>query len=370
MNTMMQHKEFLLYYTQDRGYRTDFFSSIHENDEMYYKAILPGYKSADLAARAYIQSGGRMLDVVSQLLELTFGENRNIDFLEFASGYGRFTRHLVQILASNHIWVSDIYKPAVDWLSQELHVNGFYSAPDPNNIDVNKQFDFIFVGSLFSHLPESLFVHWLSTLFNLLKEGGILAFSVHDTAISKSPGEEYVYERWSESDTLSTDIYGMTYVSHDFVQKSVANNINYHTDLRHIICGLYEAQDLYVLSKNKNINWKTEDLHISPSGGWESIQLSANFYIINGWGVSLDYFDDIVEARVISEKTENNLATNVTITKDISGRIKKYFPRSPNIPLLWCCIVDSETLEASKMIKCRLSTKSRMFFDVYIDKLV
>src|SRR5262249_53825646 len=155
--------------------------------------------------------------VVSQLMQFSVGDNRNIDFLEFACGYGHFTRHLVQILKSNNIWVSDIYKLAVDCISSELQVNAFYSADDPKDISVERQFDFIFVGSLFSHLPESLFIRWLSKLSHMLKDGGILAFSVHDIAISDSPKKEYVYRKWSESDILSTDMYGMTYVSYDFV---------------------------------------------------------------------------------------------------------------------------------------------------------
>jgi len=361
----MQHQEFLFHYTQDRNYRKNFFASIHENDEMYYKAILPGYKSTDLAARAYIQSGGRTLDVVSQLLQLTFGSRRNIDFLEFACGYGRFTRHLVQILESNHIWVSDIYKTAVDWLKQKLHVNGFYSAADPDSISVDKQFDFIFVGSLFSHLPESLFVRWLSALFHMLKDGGILAFSVHDMAISESPGEEYIYRECSESDTLSTDIYGMSYVSHDFVKKSLAKAIDAYTDLRHIVCGLYEAQDFYILMKNNDIHWKTEDFHISPLGNYESVQFSDSICIINGWGISLDCFEDIAEAKLIFNHDQT---VSAILTKDTTDRIKKYLPRSPNAPWLWNCTVDSSLLQNAKVVKCRLSTKSGMYFDVYLDK--
>jgi SAM-dependent methyltransferase len=361
----MQHKEFLLHYAQDRGYRKDFFASIHENDEMYYKAILPGYKSADLAARAYMQSGGRMLDVVSQLLKFTFADTQHIDFLEFASGYGRFTRHLVQILESNHIWVSDIYKPAVDWLNKNLLVNGFYSAANPVDICIDRKFDFIFVGSLFSHLPKSLFVSWLSTLFHMLKDGGILALSVHDIATSKSPNKDFIYHKWSESDTLSTDIYGMTYVSPNFVKKSIAQSIDTPVDTKRRVCGLYEGQDLYILSNNRTMCWQEEDLHISPLGGYEGMRSSGGTFIIIGWGVSLDCFEDITEANVIFD---DDLIIPAEITKDTTGRIKKYFPHAPNEPLLWNCVVDPQQLAAAQAIRCRLGTKSGMFFDAYVDK--
>ena len=46
-------------------------------------------------------------------------------FLDFASGYGRFTRFLVQHLPADRIWVSDIQADAVAFQEEQFGVHGF-----------------------------------------------------------------------------------------------------------------------------------------------------------------------------------------------------------------------------------------------------
>jgi hypothetical protein len=92
---------------------------------------------------------------------------------------------------------------------------------------------------------------------------------------------------------------------------------------------------------------------------------SGGTFIIIGWGVSLDCFEDITEANIIFDDA---LIIPAEITKDTTGRIKKYFPHAPHEPLLWNCVVDPQQLAAAQAIRCRLGTKSGMFFDAYVDK--
>ena len=101
-----------------------------------------------------------------QILEIIanhkFGGVSNIGkFLDFASGHGRLTRFVVQVLDANRVWISDIKPGAVDYQKTQFGVHGFVSTSLPEDILVDQAFDCIFVGSLFSHLTNETFARWL-----------------------------------------------------------------------------------------------------------------------------------------------------------------------------------------------------------------
>jgi SAM-dependent methyltransferase len=110
------------------------------------------------------------------------GLKSNCRVLEFAAGFGRVTRHLTHY----HLTSSDIHGEAVRFLEQDLGVKAIPSDTDPAAFATAEQFDFIFVLSLFSHLPAALFERWLARLAHTLAPGGFLMFTTHgDTAGQK-----------------------------------------------------------------------------------------------------------------------------------------------------------------------------------------
>ena len=90
-------------------------TAIHNDDEMllYLEEL---YGNRKKALWEYFAAGLQMLNLVQDLARKKCGSLMNIrSFLDFASGYGRFTRFLVKELPRERVWVSDIYENAVEF---------------------------------------------------------------------------------------------------------------------------------------------------------------------------------------------------------------------------------------------------------------
>jgi SAM-dependent methyltransferase len=251
-------------------------------DEMYFKALLPNYEGDHgIAAFKFVESTMRLHDAYRQIVDQVFGGYDQLNtVLDFASGYGRLTRALVQKLPAERIHVADIYDQAIAWQVEMFGVNGVVSVPDPAQLDHHGRHDIVFVGSLFSHLPAGLFHRWLARLYDLVAPGGVLAFSVHDeTFLPKDEtmdGSGLRYFRTSESGSLDHDIYGMSYVTEAFVGEAISRLApGDGPSWRRFHKGLYENQDLYVVG-GPGRNVSSLDVASSPMGGFEAMTLLTN----------------------------------------------------------------------------------------------
>lgn len=209
-------------------YGNDFIFDIDGLDEMYL--FLVEHSVAD-PVQAYFESGEAMLLCLEDIfkdLKLDHVDS----FLDFACGYGRFIRFLVQRLDRRCITVSDINKRAVNFCKRTFGVKGFYSAASPNALTGNEKYDVIFVASLFSHLPLKYWEAWLIKLCSMLTPGGALIFSTHGMSCLESTDpstrakvkkvkDGFYYLSLNETLDLSTDQYGTTYVTPEFVRDFV-----------------------------------------------------------------------------------------------------------------------------------------------------
>lgn len=115
-----------------------------------------------------------------------FGITQSAAVLEFASGYGRVSRHVAPHFSN--LICADIHRGAVKFLRKRMGLNAIMSTSKPADFRPGRRFDFIFVLSLFSHLPDYLFGPWLGRLYALLNPGGILMFTTHgEIAAQKQP---------------------------------------------------------------------------------------------------------------------------------------------------------------------------------------
>ncbi|MCX6245740.1 MAG: class I SAM-dependent methyltransferase [Bacteroidetes bacterium] len=225
-------------------------TAVHPDDEMYLFFIThPDHK--DFPLRSYFLSGIGMLQEFQEILRKTGTSLENTKtFLEFACGYGRFTRHLVRCLDPGKITVSDVYKDAVDFQEQTFGVNGFYSDVNPEKVIIPGTYEIIFVASLFSHLPVKTWRPWLNKLYNSLTDNGILIFSTHGPSCmedpGKMPGSGFLYRKMSESRSLSFENYGTTYVTNGFVLQAVKEETGQPV-LLEVPKGLWNYQDVYVV---------------------------------------------------------------------------------------------------------------------------
>jgi SAM-dependent methyltransferase len=224
-------------------------------------------------------------------------------FLDFACGYGRVTRFLIQELPPEHIWVSDIYAKAVQFQQAQFGVNGFVSMTKPEDLICEQKFDFIFVASLFSHLPVRRFGEWLQKLHSLLTPRGLLAFSVHDEYILRGqsiPAGSYRFLPDSESKYLASGEYGSMFVTEGFVRERIQKTIGPNWSYLRLKRGLCSYQDIYVIGANPQEEFSTLDYRLGPEGHLDHCQLLATGDVhLCGWAGEPAAGRALAEVRVL-----------------------------------------------------------------------
>jgi SAM-dependent methyltransferase len=202
--------------------------------------------------REYLSDGWRTMSELMLLLEqLDRPLLKTQSVLEFAAGFGRFTRHLARALPKR-VTCTDIQPGSVEFLREQFGVDAFYSASNPEEIIYPRQYELIFVLSLFTHLPVERWGAWLKHLHRGLAPGGLLVFSVHNEMAAKEEGVRFdqrgtYFIRSSESPQLSADEYGTTFTTDGFVAAQVEIALG-RRPLLHKRIAFWVGQDAVVVS--------------------------------------------------------------------------------------------------------------------------
>jgi len=263
---------------------------VHPADEMLGFFHHTQGNDLDSALAIYFDSGRRIWAAERQVLSWGFGPPPwSFRLLDFASGYGRVTRHLFHDLSPENVWVSDIYAAGVAFQERSFGVHGIVSTTDPESFPADQGFNAILVSSLFTHLPEARFLAWLRRLGELLLPGGLLLFSVHDLSLLRDPAADaasgMVFREVSESSSLEKNEYGTCWVSEAFVRRAVAEAVGPWPVLR-ISRGLASFQDLYVIVKQAGVEHHFPNLKLEreADGFLESCHLVGNRALrLAGW---------------------------------------------------------------------------------------
>lgn len=209
-------------------------SELHEHDHIFGHLVARLSSNDDMkmfeALKHYFENGAanaqQVRDCMTQL-----GLAKSARVLEFASGYGRVTRHLRDL----NFVACDIHPEAVDFCKGTLGVEAIPSAAAPEDWKPSEKFDFIFAISLWSHLPDGLFQRWLSSCCAVLKPGGYLMFSSHgahaamivpELADLVKDGQEYGYLDGSDQKDLDPSIYGSTVALPSYVIRAIYGATN------------------------------------------------------------------------------------------------------------------------------------------------
>jgi SAM-dependent methyltransferase len=205
--------------------------------------------------REYLEGGAHTAKFVADLIGQFRGTAAPFTMLEFASGYGRVTRHWCNALPAADVVACDIHAEAVDFL-QELGCRASLSASVPEKLALERKFDVVFALSFFTHMPRSTWGRWLSALARCTAPSGLLVFTTHGMPALKHMGvtalepDGFWFGALSEQKDLSTQEYGATASSFNFVFRNLES------------CGLdllsfREAgmgyQDLYVAAPCRNV---------------------------------------------------------------------------------------------------------------------
>ena len=247
-----------------------FCMDIHPNDEMYlYLAEQPN-RFPD-PVRSYFESGDNMMyEFQGFLAKIGRSLSDTKSFLEFACGYGRFTRFLTRSLLPSKITVSDIADEAVDFQIETFRVRGFCSQINPLDLSMPQKYEMVFAASFFSHLPLNTWRLWFRTLYDALDDSGVLIFSTHGPKCipnpKASPNLDFLYEPKSESKWLSPNVYGTTYVTPEFVRGVVLEETG-ELPILEQPQGLWKYQDVYAVARSEP--GKRYNVRAAPSIGSE-----------------------------------------------------------------------------------------------------
>ena len=214
-----------------------------------------GHPTSVNPLRDYFADGWRTLSELMLLLESVqrplLGAG---SFLEFASGHGRFTRHLVKALGAERVTVSDVVPDAVAFARDTLGVPGFLSAARPEDVAWPRRYGVVFVLSLFSHLPRSSWGRWLARLVDAVEPGGLLVFTTHGTEAARRArvtldAEGYFFAPSSESTAIDAQEYGTAFTDEAFVRARTAELAGTVEVLRWAPMWFWHHQDAWVLQR-------------------------------------------------------------------------------------------------------------------------
>ena len=205
--------------------------------------------------RDYLADGWRTLSELMALLEAVDQPLlKTPAVLEFASGHGRFTRHLVKAMGADRVTVSDVVDGAVQFARDTFGVQGFASSTMPEQVRWPARFELVFVLSLFSHLPRVTWARWLARLWEAVAPGGLLVFSTHGAKAAAFDSvmldnEGFFFAPSSESHAIAAQEYGTTFTSEAFVRACIAEQCGASSLVRFEPVQFWNHQDAWVLRK-------------------------------------------------------------------------------------------------------------------------
>jgi SAM-dependent methyltransferase len=209
--------------------------------------------------------------------------------LDFASGYGRSTRFLVEALPPGRITVAEIDPGAVRFQEETFGVRGVATGTEPGSFRLDGPFDVVAASSFFSHLPPGRFEAWLARLHALVAPGGVLVFSVHGMELlpagEPAPPSGIAFRPVSETLRLAGVEYGTSYVTPEFVRGAAARVAGSAARLVSLPLGLCGFQDLYVLCRPPLPEGPDPRPALVPWGVLEHGAVQNGLVTVGGWAV-------------------------------------------------------------------------------------
>lgn len=226
-------------------------ATIHPQDEIFH--YFAGHDSAGNPFREYLSDGWRSMVELMTILEQV---NRPLlkfnSVLEFAAGFGRFTRHLAKALPGK-LTCSDVQTASVDFLKKSFGVDGFYSTHEPDTLHFPAQYELVFALSMFTHVPLEMWAPWLKCMYRGVASGGLLVITVHSEEMAKKMGVQFSergdhFIRSSESTSLDSAVYGTTFTTAQCAIHAVQSALQ-QTVLAHKKIAFWTGQDALIIQK-------------------------------------------------------------------------------------------------------------------------
>jgi len=128
-------------------------------------------------AQWYFEVGTSALHCVQRALAVTGAQPASI--LDMPCGHGRVCRMLRAAFPAAQITVCDLDTDAVDFCAAEFGAQPVYSDVDVQRIQLDRRFDLIWCGSLFTHLEWARWQSFIDFFSQHLAADGMLVFTTH-----------------------------------------------------------------------------------------------------------------------------------------------------------------------------------------------
>lgn len=227
----------------------DVFPGIHLDDHLhgFLRRILPN--EAEVVS-AYFTDGSKSAAMFAELINEYPGTSK---VLEFASGYGRVTRHMKHAAPSIDLTACDIHPEANRFITDNIGVKTIESSLVPEEFAPEEQYDMAFALSLFSHLPASSWTRWLRALLQAVRPGGIVAFTTHGRITARNehmeiPRDSLLFKEVSEQVDLELSTYGTSYVTAKYAFGQI-NSLGNAQIIDFSEGHWWTHQDLYVIKR-------------------------------------------------------------------------------------------------------------------------
>jgi SAM-dependent methyltransferase len=200
-------------------------ADIDPTDHIFW--FLHAHPAIGPSAAEHYYSDGRDCAVKLRKLIEEHLASASVNILEFASGYGRVTRHLPNILPEATCTACDIHDAAVRFVSR-FGIEAVQSCEMPEEFDLGRTFDVVFALSFFSHAAPPIWARWLRRLIEHTAKGGLTIFTTHgersrsQVVPGSTPGSEFVFLPHSEQPDLPTEQYGTALTPLPFVYAQIA----------------------------------------------------------------------------------------------------------------------------------------------------
>jgi SAM-dependent methyltransferase len=133
---------------------------------------------ADARQEQYFHIGADALRLVVEAL-IVAGRPAPRRILDYPSGSGRVTRHLVAMFPNASVTAADLYEAHVEFCAETFATSGIVTPLDTRDFTFPDQYDLIFCGSLLTHLPRRQAIQVLQLICRSLSPSGIAVVTLH-----------------------------------------------------------------------------------------------------------------------------------------------------------------------------------------------
>jgi SAM-dependent methyltransferase len=244
----------------DRARHYRVAADIHEEDFIFQFLITnQSFLKREDAVNYYFMdaenSCNKLLGLVATFLEPSVPAS-DISILEFASGYGCVSRHLVK-QRGYRVTPCDIHPAAVAFIDDKIGLKGLVSSHQPEDFKPKETYDVTFALSFFSHMPDITWGRWLRALFDTVKPGGLFIFTTQGRRSGalyfgdpELNDNGYWFRSESEQKDLNVAEYGQTLVTPGYAFQKLSTL----SDARPCFyqhAYWWEHQDTYVIRRAK-----------------------------------------------------------------------------------------------------------------------